>query len=223
MHGDAVLIGRAARLVAMGTAVGIAMGTPGAARAADRCASAGSRTVASNDVARVLSKTRSPSRVKRYYGCDRRSGTKRFLGPRPSSDLTTYGVSRFRLSGSRVAFSSTVVEFRTRPIDIGIEVRDLRSGSRSRIAAFDPPGSALLPETEEEDGVSDIAFSGARLGWIVRNPYAQPKRTNEVYALRDGKRVLLASGNGIERASLTLQGCTLRWRDGGAARSSPLC
>lgn len=186
---------------------------PAQAASERRCASAGSETVVRNAAARVF------ERRGRFYLCDRRTGRKRFIGPR-AKDLDNERLNRFRLAGGMLAYERFYGAFRSDP-SYEIYVRDVASGRVTR-RIEGAPIQAPRQEPQAKDGIRDLVVNrNGDVGWIVQNPYTSGPRL-EVRKSDSGGDALLDSGDGISSTSLTLEDDVLRWRNAGEAKSAPL-
>lgn len=201
----------------------------------DRCASPESRTITANEHVRVFVKRRPSAKAGRYYGCSRQSGRKTLLSQEPSGE-SFYGVGRFRVAGTLVAYERVKITgiSRSSNAERRIFVRDLRT---ARIVRRLDPGEfrgAAFAEPEPKDGVRDLVLSSkGDVAWIVQNPFAvtppEPNvntssRSTEVYAAPRGESpTLLDQGDAVTQTSLTRTGCLIFWRNGTADRSASVC
>ena len=199
----------------------------------DRCARRDARVLLGTPTISVLEMAGGAVRG-RYVACRRSTGRSVLLGRKyPGDDFQV--LSRFRITGSRIAFQTERSGLGRSPDTLRrIDVRDLRSGRLlRRLPAGEVRGAAFI-EYEAGDGVRDLELSEhADLAWVVQNPFGltppQPNvntssRITEVYvAPRIGQMTLLDQGDDIGDTSLRRSGCTIRWTRAGMLRSARIC
>jgi hypothetical protein len=158
-----------------------------------------------------------------YYGCVYGSRHTYELGtPSDCIDVSIGqcgGITNVVLAGSTVAYE----ESSNRPLAWWIIVRDLRSGRVLRRLRTNTPGPVNTAGAVE----ALVLKSNGAVAWVAQAhlPTAIPNgpREYEVYAAdATGESRLLASGSGIEPASLALAGSTVYWTQQGHAVSAPL-
>ncbi len=126
-------------------------------------------------------------------------------------------LSKFRLSGTVVAYSSTSCGVDT--CRSAVLVRQLSDGRLLRAeSAFD----GRLPP-EGISSVTAIVLRGSAVGWIGKgSSLAHSRRMYEVHRVDSAGSVTLDAGTGIGPRSLKLHGPHMSWRHAGHTRSAPL-
>jgi hypothetical protein len=158
-----------------------------------------------------------------YYGCVYGSRHTYELGmPSDCVDVSLGacgGITNVVLAGSTVAYE----EFSSRSGAWWVVVRDLSSGRVLRRLRTNTPGPLNTAGALE----TLVLKSDGAVAWVAQAhlPTAVPNgpREYEVYAAdATGESRLLASGSGIEPASLALAGSTVYWIQGGRPVSASL-
>ena len=158
-----------------------------------------------------------------YYGCVYGSRHRYELGMESNCIDVSIGqcggITNVVLAGSTVAYE----EFSSRSGVWWIIVRDLRNGRVLRRLRTNTPGPVNTLGSVE----ALVLKSDGAVAWVAQAhlPTAIPNgpREYEVYAAdATGESRLLASGPGIEPASLALAGSTVYWTQQGHPVSAPL-
>jgi hypothetical protein len=172
------------------------------------------------------------TRLPTVYGCAYGHRGAYFLGE-PAPNIATSegieGISLETLAGPIVAYEYAAAG-RESSAHWTIFVQDLRNG---RVLRRLPTGSAVHHEAGFSGvgpAVAIVAKSDGAVAWIVESHYEPASAKNDYisgheYAVEaadsTGNR-LLASGQGIDPASLALAGSTLYWTQGGKPASAAL-
>jgi hypothetical protein len=177
--------------------------------------------VADNQAQVFVATNSAPTSV--YYGCAYGSRHTYELGmPSDCVDVSLGecgGITNVVLAGSTVAYE----ESSNRPLAWWIIIRNLRNGRVLRRLRTNTPGPVNTLGSVE----ALVLKSNGAVAWVAQAhlPTAIPNgpREYEVYAAdATGESRLLASGSGIEPASLALAGSTVYWTQQGHAVSAPL-
>jgi hypothetical protein len=195
---------------------------------ARRCRPRGWQAVVENPFARVYS-VPDPDAGRGYYVCRFETGTARWFG----QDLTAddpYGTDQSvdadatRLTNQKTAYVLIEADSRYEPRERqSLVVRDVVSWDVEHEIQAGHHWGADFGAPGDEYGFTDVALKeNGAVAWIVaKGPYGD--RSSEVRKTdATGEYVLLDSGAGIDRASLTLDGSTLRWLNAGEPRAASL-
>jgi hypothetical protein len=138
----------------------------------------------------------------RAYGCLYAINLRVFLGSTSIEGIG--GPEQFQLAGPYVAYVRVAC---TAACGYHIEVKDLRDGSEL-------PGACCWL------GVFDLVLNSNATFAFIEDPPGDPPP--EVRVKTGNSTLLLDSGEGIDRTSLSLNGNVLSWIHDGAVRMAPL-
>ena len=227
---------RATVVVPLLAALGLAGAAPAGA-AAKSCSARGSKTIASNSIARVY-KLRGTKRLfgrsepgTRFFGCSFSTGKRWSLGFNPDSfDIPGPFIQGHKLAGRYAAwyeFSGTDGG----PTGGSVVRRDIQTG---KVLRFDKPAElpsdpSTSPFTTETDSFQPsvvVVKSNGSLAWIANSGGTENTECGDfgcrIMRFDAGGLGALDEGEDIGGLSLRLTGSTLSWTKAGARKTATL-
>ncbi|HWK29070.1 MAG TPA: hypothetical protein VNS09_21090 [Solirubrobacter sp.] len=186
-----------------------------AAKRARPCPPAGARVIAADVDGRVYRVTNRKLLTFDFYACMTRGRGQRFLGYNDIDEPSVFAHTKFRLASPYVAYVKDT--FSTAGSHVTPTIRNIRSGTKAEVSVSD---DVYALEVTRRGGLL-ILWGGQN----PRDPLISPKAPPQpLYRSRLGQRLVLDTGDGIDRSSLAVSrdGTRAYWLKDGIAATAVL-